>query len=118
MKVILDGRAVFHFNFIIEPKKKGNHTTLCEIRRTRDNNPATGNGTARCNPIDKYDQIMGKTKALDRALKQMFPRTIDRECRMYFWRAFYRTLQGTEEDIQRFRRKQLKPFYGTESVET
>ena len=107
MKVTLEKGAVYHFNFIIETKKKGNHTTQCEIRTDKDRELLAGYGISKCNRADKYDQIMGKVKALNRALRDsgMFSRPERRKHRMKIWRRFFETLQGTDKDLQHMRDK-------------
>jgi len=101
MKVKLADGVVIHFNFIIERKKKGNHTTRCELKNAKDKDTLLAYGIAKCNSIDKYDQIMGKVKALDRALCWKFPRVTHREYRMKIWYRFFETLQGTDKAIQK-----------------
>lgn len=101
MKVTIASGGTWRFDFRVETKRNGKHTTICEARdgtKAFIKNAYIASATVKCNPKDKYNQIMGKTKALDRLMRDIFPLSSSRNTRLLIWDKFFYTACGKMKD--------------------
>ena len=92
MRVQLSDGRIVQFVFRVRRKKHGNHTSLCMLSVFRDAESELASryyGEAHCCRGDKYNKVMGKVVALERAMGHlMVSEGCERQGRVAIWNAF------------------------------
>lgn len=102
MKVLLtSGKAIYVEFTVIHKEKKRNHSTKCEIfdgKDKKDDRVPVSVGIAKCNQKDKYNKAIGKARALDRAIKNIYNLKDQRNIRKKIWVRFFDLLQTPDKE--------------------
>ncbi len=117
MKVELSNGSKVYVDFYVQQRERSNPITLCEITDARwadaSETPIAngkserlllGSGIAFCCKRDKYNKVIGKAKALHRALQRcsMTSGEAKRPLRMEIWKVFEKVF-STCPDMEHMR---------------
>jgi hypothetical protein len=95
MKVELEGGRVCYVKFTVKHRRNGRHTTYCTVRVQQEGEPERGAVfEAKCSPRDWYNKVMGKARAMDRALRSL---DLSRSDRLRVWERFYRHFEQSPD---------------------
>lgn len=97
MRVDLSDGSTIFVKFRIKHKKRGNHTTECQITDEMGPYPVC---IARCNYRDRYDKARGKQIALGRALSKCIPGNgLNRRLRLEVWKKFFKIHTPNRKEV-------------------
>ena len=117
MKVTLSKGATVYVDFYVKHRRRSNPITICEITDacwSDGSSEPTGNGktgtlllgrgVAYCCRKDRYNKVLGKAKALSRAMQNWstMNRITDRPTRMEIWKTFDKHFSRSP-DMERMR---------------